>query len=105
MLALIEECWVHSQPEGWLRRQATGFGVDDWSRSPSIRRAEKWAEDLNNEPATILPFVAPSEPVSDQYRKNLEVARLLAVWEEQDTEEDMAHWKDFEEELRASRRD
>lgn len=105
MLAANQECWVHSQPEGWLQRQATGLSVDDWSRSSRMRQSEGWAEAPEGEAATILPFVALTEPVTDQYQRNVEVAKLLALWEDEGNEKDIENWKDFEEELRALRRD
>lgn len=53
---------------------------------------------------SLLPDRSGKETVSDQHRKNLEVAQLLALWEEQGTEEDIAHWEEFEAELEAARR-
>jgi len=42
--------------------------------------------------------------VSEQYLKNLEVARLLAEWDKEGSDEELAYWEEFEAELSAARR-
>lgn len=103
---LADHGCVHEREEGWFSREQTRLvDVHDWRQPIEAAASRAWTGEPT-QLADLLPFPDQSETetASDQYRKNLEVAQLLALWEEQGTDEDLAHWEEFEAELEAARR-
>jgi len=102
---LADQGCVHDREEVWFSSERSRLvDVDDWRQPVGAAASRAWARE-STQLADLLPFPDHSgkETVSDRYRKNLEVAQLLALWEEQGTDEDIARWEEFEAELEAAR--